>query len=103
MGIRARVKLEAVGLGLGLTAYLNGRLEKHTERPKRDAPACRFDPRCGMRGFDGRHGLLLNVVVQYITHHNRSIMDTLPKHSGVRDCKIRFVLERAEATTAMPA
>ena len=54
-----------------------------------------------MRGFEGRHGLLLNVVVQHMAHHNRFIMDALPKHPGARDCKTSFVLERAEATTAM--
>ena len=55
-----------------------------------------------MRGFDGRHGLLPNVVVQDMAHHNRSIMDALPKHPGARDCKTSFVLEGAVATTAMP-
>ena len=55
-----------------------------------------------MRGLDGRHALLLNVVVLDIAHYNRSIMDALPKHPGARDCKTSFVLEGAEATTAMP-
>jgi Lrp/AsnC family leucine-responsive transcriptional regulator len=71
----ALVRPEAVGLGL--TAYLNVRLEKHTESHKRN-PMDLF----------------------------RASVQTWPevvlKHPSVQDCKTSFVLDRVKATTAVP-
>ena len=102
----ALVKPEAVGLGL--TAYLNVRLEKHTERHKRN-PMDLF--RAGVQtwpevvecaALTGDMDYLLRVVVRDMAHYSRFIMDTLLKHPSVQDCKTSFVLDRVKATTAMP-
>ncbi len=102
----ALVKPESVGLGL--TAYLNVRLEKHTESHKRN-PMGLF--RSSVQGWPevvecaaltGDMDYLLRVVVRDMAHYSRFIMDTLLKHPSVQDCKTSFVLDRVKSTTAVP-
>jgi len=102
----ALVRPEAVGLGL--TAYINVRLEKHTETHKRN-PMDVF--RASVQGWPevvecaaltGEMDFLLRVVVQDMAHYSRFIMDTLLKHPSVQDCKTSFVLDSVKATTAVP-
>ncbi|WBY00428.1 Lrp/AsnC family transcriptional regulator [Ramlibacter tataouinensis] len=102
----ALVRPEAVGLGL--TAYINVRLEKHTESHKRN-PMDVF--RASVQGWPevvecaaltGEMDFLLRVVVQDMSHYSRFILDTLLKHPSVQDCKTSFVLDSVKATTAMP-
>lgn len=102
----ALVKPEAVGVGL--TAYLNVRLEKHTESHKRN-------PMDSFRGavqawpevvecvaLTGDMDYLLRVVVADMAHYSRFMMETLLRHPSVQDCKTSFVLDRVKATTALP-
>jgi len=102
----ALVKPEAVGLGL--TAYVNVRLEKHTESHKRN-PMDLF--RASVQGWPevvecaaltGDMDYLLRVVVQDMAQYSRFMMDTLLKHPSVQDCKTSFVLDRVKTTTALP-
>ena len=102
----ALVRPEAVGLGL--TAYINVRLEKHTETHKRN-PMDVF--RASVQGWPevvecaaltGDMDFLLRVVVQDMAHYSRFIMDTLLKHPSVQDCRTSFVLDRVKNTTALP-
>lgn len=102
----ALVRPEAVGLGL--TAYINVRLEKHTETHKRN-PMDVF--RASVQGWPevvecaaltGDMDFLLRVVVQDMAHYSRFIMDTLLKHPSVQDCRTSFVLDSVKATTAVP-
>ncbi|MGZ5181618.1 MAG: Lrp/AsnC family transcriptional regulator [Ramlibacter sp.] len=102
----ALVRPETVGLGL--TAYINVRLEKHTEHHKRN-PMDAF--RASVQGWPevvecvaltGEMDFLLRVVVEDMAHYSRFIMDTLLKHPSVQDCKTSFVLDRVKATTAVP-
>lgn len=102
----ALVKPEAVGLGL--TAYLNVRLEKHTESHKRNpmdlfrASVQAWPEVVECAALTGEMDYLLRVVVQDMAHYSRFIMDTLLKHPSVEDCKTSFVLDRVKATTAIP-
>jgi Lrp/AsnC family transcriptional regulator, leucine-responsive regulatory protein len=102
----ALVKPEAVGLGL--TAYLNVRLEKHTETHKRNpmdlfrASVQTWPEVVECLSLTGEMDYLLRVVVQDMAHYSRFIMDTLLKHPSVQDCKTSFVLDRVKATTAVP-
>lgn len=102
----ALVKPEAVGLGL--TAYLNVRLEKHTESHKRNpmdlfrASVQTWPEVVECAALTGEMDYLLRVVVQDMAHYSRFIMDTLLKHPSVEDCKTSFVLDRVKATTAVP-
>lgn len=102
----ALVRPESVGLGL--TAYLNVRLEKHSETHKRN-------PMDLFRGsvqawpevvecvaLTGDMDYLLRVVVTDMAHYSRFMMETLLRHPSVQDCKTSFVLDRVKATTAMP-
>lgn len=102
----ALVRPESVGLGL--TAYINVRLEKHTESHKRN-PMDVF--RASVQGWPevvecaaltGEMDFLLRVVVADMAHYSRFIMDTLLKHPSVQDCKTSFVLDSVKATTAVP-
>ena len=105
-GYVALVKPEAVGLGL--TAYLNVRLEKHTESHKRNpmdlfrASVQTWPEVAECAALTGEMDYLLRVVVQDMAHYSRFIMDTLLKHPSVQDCKTSFVLDRVKATTAVP-
>lgn len=102
----ALVRPEAVGLGL--TAYLSVRLEKHTESHKRN-PMDLF--RASVRAWPevvecaaltGDMDYLLRVVVADMAHYSRFMMDTLLKHPSVQDCRTSFVMDRVKGTTAVP-
>jgi Lrp/AsnC family leucine-responsive transcriptional regulator len=95
-------------VGLGLTAYLNVRLEKHPQIHKR-TPMDQF--RASVQGWPevvecssltGEMDYLLRVVVADMAHYSRFVMDTLLKHPSVQDCKTSFVLDRVKQTTALP-
>jgi Lrp/AsnC family leucine-responsive transcriptional regulator len=102
----ALVSPEAVGLGL--TAYLNVRLEKHTQSHKRTpmdlfkAAVQTWPEVVEVVSLTGEMDYLLRVVVQDMAHYSRFIMDTLLKHPSVEDCKTSFVLDRVKNTTAVP-
>jgi Lrp/AsnC family transcriptional regulator, leucine-responsive regulatory protein len=102
----ALVKPESVGLGL--TAYLNVRLEKHTESHKRNpmdvfrASVQTWPEVVECVALTGDMDYLLRVVVRDMAHYSRFIMETLLKHPSVEDCKTSFVLDRVKATTAVP-
>jgi Lrp/AsnC family leucine-responsive transcriptional regulator len=102
----ALVKPESVGLGL--TAYLNVRLEKHTETHKRNpmdvfrASVQTWPEVVECVALTGEMDYLLRVVVQDMAHYSRFIMETLLKHPSVEDCKTSFVLDRVKTTTAVP-
>ena len=102
----ALVKPEAVGLGL--TAYITVRLEKHLEGHKRSpmdsfrASVQTWPEVVECAALTGEMDYLLRVQVADMTHYSRFIMDTLLKHPSVQDCKTSFVLDRVKATTAVP-
>ncbi len=95
-------------VGLGLTAYLNVRLEKHSQIHKRTpmdlfrAAVQSWPEVVECAALTGEMDFLLRVVVQDMAHYSRFIMDTLLKHPSVEDCKTSFVLDRVKNTTAMP-
>ena len=95
-------------VGLGLTAYLNVRLEKHTESHKRNpmdlfrASVQTWPEVVECAALTGEMDYLLRVVVADMGHYSRFIMDTLLKHPSVQDCKTSFVLDRVKTTTAVP-
>ena len=102
----ALVKPEAVGLGL--TAYLNVRLEKHTESHKRNpmdlfrASVQTWPEVVECSAVTGEMDYLLRVMVRDMAHYSHFVMDTLLKHPSVEDCKTSFVLDQVKATTAIP-
>lgn len=102
----ALVRPEAVGLGL--TAYLNVRLEKQTEHHKRNpmdlfrAAVQTWPEVVECAALTGDMDFLLCVLVEDMAHYSRFIMDTLLKHPSVQDCKTSFVLDRVKSTTAIP-
>jgi len=95
-------------VGLALTAYLNVRLEKHSEVHKRNpmdlfrASVQTWPEVVECAALTGEMDYLLRVVVQDMAHYSRFIMDTLLKHPSVEDCKTSFVLDRVKNTTAVP-
>ena len=94
-------------VGLGLTAYINVRLEKHSEVHKRNpmdlfrASVQAWPEVVECAALTGEMDYLLRVVVQDMAHYARFIMDTLLKHPSVQDCKTSFVLDRVKNTTAV--
>ena len=102
----ALVRPETVGLGL--TAYLNVRLEKYAETSMRNpmdvfrASVLTWPEVVECASLTGEMDYLLRVVVSDMAHYSRFIMDTLLKHPSVQDCKTSFVLDRVKATTALP-
>ena len=95
-------------VGLGLTAYLNVRLEKYTETSKRNpmdifrASVQTWPEVVECVSLTGEMDDLLRVVVADMQHYSRFIMDTLLKHPSVQDCKTSFVMDRVKVTTAVP-
>jgi Lrp/AsnC family leucine-responsive transcriptional regulator len=95
-------------VGLGLNAYLNVRLEKHSESHKRSpmdafrAAVQAWPEVIECAALTGEMDYLLHVVVEDMAHYSRFVMDTLLKHPSVQDCKTSFVLDRVKHTTALP-
>ena len=95
-------------VGLGLTAYINVRLEKQSEMHKRNPmdlfrAAVQIWPEVvECASLTGEMDYLLRVIVADMGHYSRFIMDTLLKHPSVQDCKTSFVLDRVKNTTAVP-
>ena len=95
-------------VGLGLTAYLNVRLEKHAEVHKRNpmdlfrAAVQTWPEVVECAALTGEMDYLLRVVVEDMAHYSRFVMDTLLRHPSVEDCKTSFVLDRDKNTTALP-
>ena len=105
-GYVALVRPERVGLGL--TAYLNVRLEKNSETHKRNpmdlfrAAVQAWPEVVECAALTGEMDYLLRVMVQDMAHYSRFIMDTLLKHPSVLECKTSFVLDHVKNTTAIP-
>ena len=105
-GYAARLAPERVGLGL--TAYISVRLEKHTDTHKRSpmdtfaAAAQAWPEVVECSALTGEMDCLLRVVVQDMAHYSGFVMDTLLKHPSVQDCKTSFVLRRLKDTAALP-
>ena len=100
--------LRPEALGLGLSAYVNVRLEKRAEHAKRN-PMDEF--RASVQGWPevvecvaltGDMDFLLHLVVQDMSAYSRFMMDTLLRHPSVQDCKTSFVMDRVKTTTALP-
>lgn len=94
-------------VGLSLTAYINVRLEKHTEHHKRNpmdqfaASVQTWPEVVECSALTGEMDFLLRVVVRDMAHYSRFIMESLLKHPSVQDCKTSFVLQRVKGTTAL--
>ena len=100
--------LRPEALGLGLSAYVNVRLEKRAEHATRN-PMDEF--RASVQGWPevvecvaltGEMDYLLHLVVQDMSAYSRFMMDTLLRHPSVQDCKTSFVMDRVKTTTALP-
>ena len=93
-------------VGLGLTAYINVRLAKHSpQRSPVDAFAAAVQAwpevvECA--ALTGDMDYLLRVLVRDMAHYSRFIMDSLLKHPSVQDCKTSFMMRRLKGTTAVP-
>lgn len=107
--IQAYVALVAPqAVGLGLTAYLNVRLEKRSALNKRTpvelfrAAVQTWPEVVECAALSGEMDYLLRVVVRDMAHYSRFVRDTLLEHPSVQDCKTSFVLDRVKSTTALP-
>lgn len=95
-------------VGLGLTAYINVRLEKHTDPQQRSpmesfAAAVQSWPEVvECAALTGEMDYLLQVLVRDMAHYSRFVIEVLLKHPAVQDCKTSFVLQRLKGTTALP-
>ena len=95
-------------VGLGLTAFLNVRLQKHTEGHKRDpmelfrAAVQTWPEVVECVALTGEMDYLLRVVAQDMAQCSRFILETLLKHPSVEDCKTSFMLDRVKSSVAVP-
>jgi Lrp/AsnC family transcriptional regulator, leucine-responsive regulatory protein len=102
----ALLRPEAVGLGL--VAYINVRLEKHTEHHKRNpmdafrAAVQAWPEVVECAALTGEMDYLLKVMVRDMQAYSHFVLDTLLKHPSVQDCKTSFLLDRVKFTTALP-
>jgi Lrp/AsnC family leucine-responsive transcriptional regulator len=102
--------LDPEKIGLGLLAYVNVRLEKHSEgasgtRPPRDdfaASVATWPEVVACYAMTGEMDYLLRVHVEDMQHFSRFMMETLLKHPAVLDVKSSFALQRIKDTTALP-
>jgi Lrp/AsnC family leucine-responsive transcriptional regulator len=94
-------------VGLGLTAYVNVRLEKQTETHKRNpmdqfAAAVQAWPEVvECAALTGEMDFLLRIVVRDMAHYSRFMLESLLKHPSVQDCKTSFAMQRVKGTTVL--
>ncbi|MGE5648567.1 Lrp/AsnC family transcriptional regulator [Noviherbaspirillum sp. UKPF54] len=98
-------------IGLGLLAYVNVRLEKHSDTPPGGARSPRSDFAASVEhwpevvacyAMTGEMDYLLRVHVEDMEHFSHFMMETLLKHPAVLDVKSSFALQRIKDTTALP-
>jgi Lrp/AsnC family leucine-responsive transcriptional regulator len=101
-------------LGLGLLAYVNVRLEKHSEgvgnaRIPATSPRFEFSEAVATwpevvacYAMTGEMDFLLRVHVADMDHFSRFMMGTLLKHPAVLDVKSSFALQKIKETTTLP-
>jgi Lrp/AsnC family leucine-responsive transcriptional regulator len=102
-------------IGLGLLAYVNVRLEKHSEGTAAGGRATGATPRgdfalsvahwpevVACYAMTGEMDYLLRVHVEDMDHFSRFMMATLLRHPAVLDVKSSFALQRIKDTTALP-
>jgi Lrp/AsnC family transcriptional regulator, leucine-responsive regulatory protein len=98
-------------IGLGLLAYVNVRLEKHSDTPAGSSRSPRADFAASVENWPevvacyamtGEMDYLLRVHVEDMEHFSQFMMDTLLKHPAVLDVKSSFALQRIKDTTALP-
>jgi Lrp/AsnC family transcriptional regulator, leucine-responsive regulatory protein len=108
--------LDPVQIGLGLLAYVNVRLEKHSEGAnaagaKRTSVSPHADFAASVEDWPevvacyamtGEMDYLLRVHVEDMEHFSRFMMKTLLIHPSVADVKSSFALQRIKDTTALP-
>ena len=98
-------------IGLGLLAYVNVRLEKHSDPPAGSTRSPRADFAASVENWPevvacyamtGEMDYLLRVHVEDMEHFSQFMMETLLKHPAVLDVKSSFALQRIKDTTALP-
>jgi Lrp/AsnC family leucine-responsive transcriptional regulator len=113
--------LDSEKIGLGLLAYVNVRLEKHSDASTLSnaralgASAPATSPRADFAvsveqwpevvacyAMTGEMDYLLRVHVEDMEHFSRFMMATLLRHPAVLDVKSSFALQRVKDTTALP-
>ncbi len=108
--------LDPAQIGLGLLAYVNVRLEKHSEGSNAaGARAASGSPHTDFAmsvehwpevvacyAMTGEMDYLLRVHVEDMDHFSRFMMKTLLRHPAVADVKSSFALQRIKDTTALP-
>jgi Lrp/AsnC family leucine-responsive transcriptional regulator len=94
-------------IGLGLTAYINVRMEKQTGREKRNpmdvfaAAVATWPEVMECVSLTGEMDFLLKVVVADMDHYTRFVMDTLLKHPSVQDCRTSFVMRPFKSNVSL--
>ncbi|KAB8040238.1 Lrp/AsnC family transcriptional regulator [Janthinobacterium aquaticum] len=116
--------LDPEKIGLGLLAYVNVRLEKHSDASANAHSTARVlapnlvtttSPRADFAvavsqwpevvacyAMTGEMDYLLRVHVEDMEHFSRFMMATLLRHPAVLDVKSSFALQRIKDTTALP-
>lgn len=102
--------LDPAKIGLGLLAYVNVRLEKHSDSqggsrsPRADFAAAveNWPEVVACYAMTGEMDYLLRVHVEDMQHFSHFMMTTLLKHPAVLDVKSSFALQRIKETTSLP-
>ncbi len=104
-------------IGLGLLAYVNVRLEKHSDNPSAGstrttsgttpradfgAAVANWPEVVACYAMTGEMDYLLRVHVKDMDDFSRFMMGTLLRHPAVLDVKSSFALQRIKETTALP-
>ncbi|MCS6764835.1 MAG: Lrp/AsnC family transcriptional regulator [Candidatus Protistobacter heckmanni] len=102
-------KLNPVILGLGLTAFVNVRLDKRGGSAPGKGPYDAFKASVGLwpevvacYAMTGEMDYLLKVVVEDMDHFSRLMHDCLLEHPAVVDVRTSFLLDPIKGTTALP-
>ncbi|MFZ6759850.1 Lrp/AsnC family transcriptional regulator [Undibacterium sp. Ji50W] len=104
--------LEPAKIGLGLLAYVNVRLEKHSDNPGKSGSrspredfsvsVAQWPEVVACYAMTGEMDYLLRVHVEDMNHFSRFMMETLLRHPAVLDVKSSFSLQQIKDTTALP-
>jgi Lrp/AsnC family leucine-responsive transcriptional regulator len=103
-----RAVLDPRALGLGLSALLSVRLEKHRASSQRSpqelfrAAVQSWPEVVECLAMTGEMDYVLRVHVEDMEHYARFVLETLLKHESVEDVKSSFVLAEVKPYTGLP-
>lgn len=97
-------KLDRAGLGLGLTVFVNIKVERHHDEPAAAfrKSVCALTEVISCHLVSGEADFMLQVVVPDLAAYERFLVNTLLRLPGVSDIRSNFAIQTVKAHAPLP-